>query len=74
MIFRELPPAWRLPLLLMAMASLLIGVLGGLARLAVDVPAFAQVRAGGHGALMITAFFGTVICLGPAGSLAPFWA
>jgi len=73
MIFRELPPAWRLPLLLMAMASLLIGVLGGLARLAVDVPAFAQVRAGGHGALMITAFFGTVICLERAVALHRFW-
>jgi hypothetical protein len=73
MIFRELPPAWRLPLLLMAMASLLTGVLGGLARLAVDVPVFAQVRAGGHGALMITAFFGTVISLERAVALHRFW-
>ena len=73
MTFRELPPAWRLPLLLMGMASLVIGVLGGLARLAVDVPLFAQVRSGGHGALMIAGFFGTVICLERAVALHRLW-
>lgn len=73
MIFRELPPAWRLPLLLMAMASLLAGVLGGLARLAVDVPVAAQLRAGGHGALMAAGFFGTVISLERAVALHRFW-
>lgn len=72
-IFRELPPAWRLPLLVMGMASLLVGVLGGLARLAVDVPVFAQLRAHGHGALMIAGFFGTVISLERAVALHRFW-
>lgn len=73
MHFRELPPAWRLPLLLMAMASLVAGVLGGLARLAVAVPEAAQLRAGGHGALMVAAFFGTVISLERAVALHRFW-
>lgn len=73
MHLRELPPAWRLPLLLMAMASLIAGVLGGLARLAVAVPEAAQLRAGGHGALMVAAFFGTVISLERAVALHRFW-
>ena len=63
MNLRELPPPWRLPLLLLAMASLLGGVLGGLARLGVAVPEVAQLRAGSHGALMIAGFLGTVIAL-----------
>lgn len=73
MNLRELPPAWRLPLLLLAMASLLGGVLGGLARLGVAVPEVAQLRAGSHGALMIAAFFGTVISLERAVALHRFW-
>ncbi|MDD5249801.1 MAG: hypothetical protein PHY45_12485 [Rhodocyclaceae bacterium] len=69
----NLRPAWRLPLLLLGMASLVAGVLGGLARLALDVPALAQARAGGHGALMIAAFFGTVISLERAVALRHRW-
>ncbi|HEX6734305.1 MAG TPA: hypothetical protein VF096_05800 [Azonexus sp.] len=73
MTLRELPPAWRLPLLLLAMASLLTGVFGGLARLGVAAPEFGQLRAGSHGALMIAAFFGTVISLERAVALHRFW-
>jgi len=63
----------RFPLLALAMLSLLAGVLGGLARLAVDVPAPASAQAGVHGALMIAAFFGTVISLERAVALGRFW-
>ena len=59
----DLRPAARLPLLALGMIALLAGVLAGLARLAWDVPAPAAALAGGHGALMIAAFFGTVISL-----------
>ncbi|WP_332673893.1 hypothetical protein [Aromatoleum sp.] len=62
----------RFPLLALAMLSLLAGVLGGLARLAVDVPAFGA-QAGVHGALMIAAFFGTVISLERAVALGRLW-
>nr|MBL8410683.1 hypothetical protein [Dechloromonas sp.] len=67
------PPRWRFPLLLMAMASLLFGVLGGLARVAIEVPVLAQARASGHGALMIAGFFGTVISLERAVALHRAW-
>ena len=60
---RDLPPAARLPLLFFGMISLLAGLLAGLARLAWDVPPLAASAAGWHGALMIPAFFGTVIGL-----------
>lgn len=73
MTVRELPPAWRLPLLLLGMASLLTGVFGGLARLGVAAPEFGQLRAGSHGALMIAAFFGTVISLERAVALHRLW-
>ncbi len=63
----------RFPLLALAMLSLLAGVLGGLARLAVDVPAPAAAQAGVHGALMIAAFFGTVISLERAVALGRLW-
>ncbi|MCH2222339.1 MAG: hypothetical protein MK097_18745, partial [Dechloromonas sp.] len=59
----DLRPAARLPILLLGMLSLVGGVLAGLARLAWEVPAVAAASAGGHGALMISAFFGTVISL-----------
>ena len=63
----------RFPLLALAMLSLLAGVLGGLARLAVDVPAFGAAQSGVHGALMIAAFFGTVISLERAVALGKLW-
>ncbi|HSG23953.1 MAG TPA: hypothetical protein VLA64_13445 [Azonexus sp.] len=73
MIFREIPPAGRLPLLILGMICLLTAVLGGLARLAIEVPAFAHDQVGGHGALMIAGFFGTVISLERAVALHRFW-
>ena len=69
----ELPPAARLPLLLMGMAALAVGVLAGLARLGLAVPALAGAQAGSHGALMVAAFFGTVIGLERAVALRRPW-
>lgn len=64
----------RLPLLFLGMVSLVVGVLAGLARLAVTVPPLAAAQAGGHGALMICAFLGTVISLERAVALTRRWA
>ncbi|MFZ2855279.1 MAG: hypothetical protein WAZ34_14380, partial [Rhodocyclaceae bacterium] len=70
----DLPPVARLPILLLGMLSLVGGVLAGLARLSWDVPSFAAAAAGGHGALMISAFFGTVISLERAVAIGRRWA
>lgn len=71
---RDLPPLARLPLLVLGMLSLLGGVLAGLARLDWGVPAVASGAAGWHGALMISAFLGTVISLERAVALGRGWA
>lgn len=71
---KDLPPPARLPILLLGMLSLVAGVLAGLARLAWGVPAVAAAAAGGHGALMISAFFGTVISLERAVAIGRGWA
>jgi hypothetical protein len=71
---RDLPPAARLPLLLLALLSLATGVFAGLARLGLAVPDFAAAQAGSHAALMICAFFGTVISLERAVALGRRWA
>lgn len=68
-----LRPIHRLPLLAMGMLSLLGGVLSGLARLAWEVPDVAAAQAGMHAALMIGAFFGTVISLERAVALGRGW-
>lgn len=68
----DLRPAARLPLLVLGMLSLVGGVLAGLSRLGWEVPATAA--AGWHGALMISAFFGTVISLERAVALGRGWA
>lgn len=60
----------RIPLLVPGMLALVIGVLAGLARLGVEVPAVAAMQAGSHAALMVCAFFGTVISLERAVALA----
>lgn len=62
--------AVRLPMLFLGMLALVVGVLAGLARLAVTVPVSAAAQAGSHGALMIAAFLGTVISLERAVALA----
>lgn len=71
--FSELPPLARLPLLVVGMLCLLAGVLAGLARFDFDVPAMAQRQMGGHAALMIAGFFGTVITLERAVALRRLW-
>ena len=70
----DLRPAARLPLLFLGMISLLAGVVAGLARLAWEVPPVAAGAAGWHGALMISAFFGTVISLERAVAIGRLWA
>jgi hypothetical protein len=75
-----MPPRWRAPLLVLGAASLLFALAGGLARLAPGVPAPGGAIAW-HGALMVSAFLGTVISLErasaldrPSGYLAPLCA
>lgn len=70
----DLRPAARVPLLALGMLSLVGGVLAGLARLGWSVPATAANAVGWHGALMISAFLGTVISLERAVALARGWA
>lgn len=70
----DLRPAARLPLLVMGMLSLVGGVLAGLARLDWAMPPVAASAAGWHGALMISAFLGTVISLERAVALGRAWA
>ena len=70
----DLRPAARVPLLVLGMLSLVGGVLAGLARLDWNMPAMATGAAGWHGALMISAFLGTVISLERAVALGRGWA
>lgn len=69
----DLPPLARLPLLVLGMLSLLGGVLAGLARLDWPLPAVANAASGWHGALMISAFLGTVISLERAVAVGRLW-
>jgi hypothetical protein len=71
---RDIPPAQRLPLLILGFASLIIGVGAGLLRLGWAVPLPASELAAFHGPLMISGFFGTVISLERAVALAQRWA
>lgn len=69
--------AWRVPMLVLGMLSLLGGVAAGLLRLgwAVPVPRLAVAElAAWHGPLMVAAFFGTVIALERAVALGRRWA
>ncbi|WP_345794472.1 hypothetical protein AAG895_05180 [Thauera sp. JM12B12] len=68
-----LPPLARVPLLVLGLASLVTGVLAGLARVGISVPDVAAIQAGSHAALMISAFFGAVICLERAVALGGLW-
>ena len=70
----DLRPLARLPILVLGILSLIGGVLSGLARLGWDVPSIAANASGMHGALMIPAFFGTVISLERAVALGRAWA
>jgi hypothetical protein len=69
----DVPPRWRLPLLLLGFLSLAFGIAGGLARLSPSLP-IAATAIGLHGALMVSAFFGTVIALERAVALGSLWA
>ena len=71
---RDIPPALRLPLLILAFASLIIGVGAGLLRLGWGIPLPAGDLAAFHGPLMVCGFFGTVIGLERAVALARRWA
>ena len=67
-----MPPRWRLAFLAAAFVSLAGGVAGGLARL---VPLeVASTAIALHGALMVSAFLGSVIALERAAALERLWA
>jgi len=63
---------WRIPLLLLAIASLFLGVATGLARLGWSLPGADLAPI--HGPLMVSGFFGTVISLERAVALRWRWA
>ena len=68
----DISPPWRVPLLLLAFASLFPGIDAGLARLGWSSPGAGL--AAMHGPLMASGFFGTVISLERAVALGRRWA
>jgi hypothetical protein len=69
----EVTVAWRVPLLVLAFASLFAGLAAGLARLGWPFPAPVAELAVLHGPLMACGFFGTVISLERAVALSRRW-
>ena len=69
----DLSPAARAPLLGLGFVALLLGIAGGLVRLGLTVPTVASGIAW-HGALMASAFFGTLIALERAVAIGHRWA
>lgn len=69
----DVPVAWRVPLLVLAFASLFVGMAAGLARLGWLFPAPVADLAALHGPLMASSFFGTVISLERAVALSRRW-
>jgi len=69
----DVPVAWRVPLLVLAFASLFLGMAAGLARLGWLFPAPVAELAALHGPLMACGFFGTVISLERAVALSRRW-
>ncbi len=67
MAMGDIRPPWRVPLLVVAFASLFLGMGAGLARLGAGLAAM-------HGPLMASGFFGTVISLERAVALGRPWA
>ena len=70
----DIRPPYRIPLLVLGFASLIVGVGAGLLRLGWAVPRPAADLAAFHGPLMVCGFFGTVISLERAVALAQRWA
>jgi len=70
----DIRPPYRIPLLVLGFASLIVGVGAGLLRLGWAVPRPAADLAAFHGPLMVCGFFGTVISLERAVALARRWA
>ena len=68
----DIGPPWRVPLLLLAFASLFLGIDAGLARLGWSSPGAGLAAV--HGPLMVSGFFGTVISLERAVALGQRWA
>jgi hypothetical protein len=68
------PAWWRVPLLVFALAALVVGVGAGLARLGWSMPGPAVQAAAWHGPLLVCGFFGGVIALERAVALARGWA
>ncbi len=73
MLNHPLPQRWRLPFLVLGFLSLVLAVAGGLARLTPGLPAPGPAIAL-HGALMVSAFLGTLIPLERAAALDRLWA
>jgi hypothetical protein len=69
-----LPPAARVPLLILGFVALFTGAGAGLARLGWNVPEVAATAAALHGPLMICGFFGVVISLERAVAIGRVWA
>lgn len=69
----DLPPVARAPLLVLGFAALVAGVAGGLVRLGAVLPA-PPTSIAWHGALMASAFFGTLIALERAVAVGRLWA
>jgi hypothetical protein len=64
----------RVPLLAVGLASLVLGVLSGLARMGIELLPAHAAHLGVHGALMLGGFFGTVISLERAVALGRRWS
>jgi len=69
-----LPPAWRVPLLMLGFVGLLFGTGAGLVRLGWPMPDAVVGVAALHGPLMIGGFFGVVIALERAVAIGRYWA
>ena len=70
----DIPPAYRVPLLVLGFASLITGVAAGLWRVGFGVPLPGEGFAQLHGPLMVSGFFGTVISLERAVAIGRAWA
>ncbi len=68
------PPVWRIPLLMLGFAALLVGAGAGLARLGWSMPALSVSASAVHGPLMLCGFFGVVISLERAVAIGRHWA